>query len=102
MSKPKNVNKTKETKNKKRHHYAWAVLFSVLFTLCLFLTMSLNWTLEHFGTISMNNILFTLSAPLEGGGTEYVADFVHTVVVPVGFVLAAAILVLILISLMTR
>lgn len=102
MKKKTNANKTQISANKKRHPYAWAVFFVVLFTLCLFLNMSLNWALAHFGSISMNNILFTLSMPLDGGGTEYVTDFINTVVVPVGLVLAAVILVLVVIRQFVR
>ncbi len=66
------------------------MFFIILFTLCLFLHISLNWALEHFGAIYLDNILFTLSMPLDGGGSDFISDFIQNVALPVLFVLAAA------------
>lgn len=98
MKKKTNTNKTQTTANKKRHHYAWAVFFAVLFTVCLFLNMSLNWAIAHFGSINMDNILFTLSMPLDGGGTEFITDFIGTVAVPVLFILAGLLAVILIVA----
>ncbi|MDH6364558.1 phosphoglycerol transferase [Enterococcus sp. PF1-24] len=49
-----------------------------LITLSFLFLFACNWAISYFGKVDINQILFTLSQPLEGSGSEQIENFVFS------------------------
>ena len=73
-------------KNKRKTGKLFNIIALILLTFLLVLTMSVGWGAAHFGNISMDEIMFTLNMPLEGSGSEFIVDYIKTVLFPAGII----------------
>lgn len=73
---------------KKAHPRRRVVLTILAFGLLVFLGMSLIWAESNFGNIGVEEILFTLNMPLDGSGSDFVGNFIVTVLLSCVLLLA--------------
>ena len=70
----------------KKESSAGRVILTILFPLLVFLGVlaaaAVHWTLSQWGGLTMDEIIFELTAPLEGTGNGMIESFVHRCVVP--------------------
>ena len=74
--------KEKHTSKKQSSGIAGRVLTAAVFSLLLFLSLALIWAGQNFGSVGMDEILFTLNMPLDGSGSGLIQDFICWAVIP--------------------
>ena len=70
----------KKELNRKENTKAGKILLLIIITLLFLLTLSLIWASRNFGSISMEEIVFTLNMPLEGSGSDLITGYLKSVV----------------------
>lgn len=65
------------------------IFFEVIIYVLILLSFSVKWCTEHFGNISMSEIVFTLNMPLKGTPNEYFHSYISAAFVPslIGYIL---------------
>lgn len=61
-------------------------ILTVCYTLSLLLIFSANWAMNHFKGISIDQIIYTLSQPLDGTDSSQIASYIFGPIVSVGVV----------------
>lgn len=69
--------RSKNISSKKRNIVALLLLFVIYI-----LYASVSWGSENFGSINMEEIVFTLSMSLEGSGSDFITDYFVKVLIP--------------------
>ena len=71
-------NKAHKNKSGKSRNFIALILMFILYILI----SSIFWGSNHFGNISMDEIIFTLNMPLEGSGSDFITDYIVHVLLP--------------------
>ena len=57
-------------------------LLRILFLLSLILAFGLTWAMRNFGNVTLEQVVFLISVPMDGVSTELVMDFLKTALIP--------------------
>ena len=68
--------------NHKARRIIGRTLGSLAYSILVLLTLSLSWGIKNFGSVGMDEILFTLNMPLEGSGSGFIENYIATALVP--------------------
>ena len=63
------------------HHIVSTILWIILSFLGFLLFLSYRWAVLHFANLNMDEIIYSLSSPLEGTGTGLISDYILKCVV---------------------
>ena len=58
------------------HHIVSTILWIILSFLGFLLFLSYRWAVLHFANLNMDEIIYSLSSPLEGTGAGLISDYI--------------------------